>query len=156
MPRYRYAPYGQRVVAAFDLKKKNIKWISALYAGFGFSVLAGDEIFIESGKGGAAGDALQSMDAATGRINWSWTPENGEKLYARSFPVVTNNLVFVNGYGKIYAISRKTRQKVWSHDGMGTIAMGNHVLFITNHTYRKVPKSEYFAVNGLSVTAIGF
>lgn len=154
---FRYAPYGEAVVAAFDLTAKKIKWVSALHTGFGFLALADHELFVESGSGGAVGNSLQSMDPATGNINWTWTPDNNEKLYARSFPLVTANLVFVQGQKKTYAISRTTHQKVWETDITGKMALGDHTLLIMSETYHPSKKNpEYVVGDGLSVTAFGF
>lgn len=151
---FRYAPYGQYVVAAFDLTAQNIKWMSAFNTGIGFPALADNEIYIIGYADKAL--VLQSMDTATGKINWTWAPESDEMLSRLSFPIVTKDLVFINGRNKILAISRKTHQKVWEFDGSGKLALDKHTLYILKETYRELPNSEYRVRNGLEVTAIGF
>jgi outer membrane protein assembly factor BamB len=152
---YRYAPYGQWFLAAFDLSNKKVKWTTPIENETdGYPAVAGNEIFIVAhAKNNDVGD-LQSLDTATGKINWTWHPDTADNLLRFNFPIVTADLIFIKSYNNIYAISRQTHQKVWQYASTGYIAIGNNILFILDHTYRKVPNSNYDAVTGLSVTAI--
>ena len=151
---YRYVPNGQWFLAAFDLTNKKIKWTTPIENGNdGYPALAGNDIYIVAHAKGDDGE-LQTLDPATGNIKWSWHPDTEDNLRRFSYPIVTADLIFIQSYKYIYAISRQTHQKVWEYASTGNMAIGNNILFITDRTSRKVPDSDYYANTGIMVTAI--
>jgi len=116
---------GAESLFAFDLETRKIKWIAPNE--YGQPAVANNEIFIKS----YLENQLDVLDAATGKIKWSWTPDDGGG-FIRNFPspVVTKELVFVSTTTKTYAISRKTREVAWQTDLVGDLALGHNLLLI--------------------------
>jgi outer membrane protein assembly factor BamB len=93
---------------------------------------------------GVAGNAVQAIDRATGKILWS-VPAPGPASVSNSL-VATNNLVFVSSYPQnntgTYAIDIASRKIVWSTPEAGWLSISpNGVLYITPF------KGEITAVN---------
>jgi outer membrane protein assembly factor BamB len=93
---------------------------------------------------GVAGNGVQAIERATGKILWS-VPAPGPTPVSAPM-VATKNLVFVSSYPQngtgTYAIDIATRKVVWSCPDAGWLSISpNGVLYITP------PKGEITAVN---------
>ncbi len=110
---------------AFDLKTNSVKWQSRNQ--FGQPAVADDVLYINS----YTENGFNALEAATGKPLWSWELAKEEDiLKGWPGPVVTNNLLFVQGNLKTYALDRKTGQNVWATDATGYMALGQKILII--------------------------
>lgn len=103
----------------FDLPNRNTKW-SAGPGYIGQPVYDGK--FIYASKNGG----LMAVDR-TGKLVWSWYQDNENVLGQM---LVTENLVFVSTDKKVYAISKKSHEPVWSYEASGTLSIGMGHLYI--------------------------
>lgn len=153
--RFRYAPYGQSILVAFDLTNKKIKWSTPLDDELtGGPVLAENELYTLGHDSKTKNTNFRALDTETGQTKWTWQPKDGSSLIWPEYSIATANVIFIHGINKIYGISRQTHQQVWEYNGEGDMAIGNNILFIMEHTYRQLPKPNYGAETGIKVTAI--
>ncbi|HTM62937.1 MAG TPA: PQQ-binding-like beta-propeller repeat protein [Gammaproteobacteria bacterium] len=88
-------------------------------------VVAGSEIYSTQYDN----TKLNAVNAVTGKILWTWSPEND--LINPDYPqLATNDVIFVVGNQKTYAVSRTTHQTVWETNRVGKIAIGDGKLLI--------------------------
>lgn len=109
----------------FDLINRNIAWS----AGPGYiGQPAFDGRYIYASKNGG----LMVLNKA-GKLVWSWYQDN-ENVSGQM--IVTDNLVFISTENKVYAISKKTHESVWSYDASGALSLGMGHLYISDrHGY---------------------
>lgn len=106
-------------LSLFDLVNSNVDW--SIGPGFeGQPAYDGKFIYAVKNNG------LIALDQS-GHQAWVWFQDNEN---VRGQLLVTNNLIFVTTNKKTYAISKKTREPVWSYEVTGTLAMGMGHLYV--------------------------
>lgn len=76
---------------------------------------------------------LEARNERDGSLQWSWKPSETyeiETCFAKNI-VVTNNIVFVSMYQRVYAIEISSHQVVWKYWKPGELAISNNgILYI--------------------------
>lgn len=110
-------PWGGRILTAYDIPTKSIKWrTNNAYLS---SPAYAKGVIYATRNGPERLDAISEVD---GTILWSWVPPGTDTGFRRNI-IVTNNLVFVSTDTNLYAIDLITHQKVWSIANPGLIAI---------------------------------
>lgn len=106
-------------LSLFNIANQNIAWSK----GPGYiGQPAFDGKFIYSSRN----DGLYVLDK-NGKVAWNWYQDNENVL---GQILVTKNLVFISTDKNIYAISKVTREPVWSYPASGVLSMGMGHLYI--------------------------
>jgi outer membrane protein assembly factor BamB len=113
-------------LVAFSLSNRRVLW-SEWDAGFNTHIAIANDVLYA-----VRGTVLEARSSATGSIQWTWPmPEDppGDRTWIQV--VVANNLAFVAGVQRIYAVDLGTRSQVWSYPVSGTMSISdNGVLYI--------------------------
>lgn len=103
--------YGNGPLIMFDVEAEAVAWSSDLYFG-ARPATDGEYLYVAN----LETDTLEALNLTDGSVAWSWTAPEGEQLSESANLVVTDNLVFVSGDAKTYAISLSAgHQAVWSY-----------------------------------------
>ncbi len=118
---------------AFDTASRKVRWRAEGSFAANPAYADGTVYALNSGS-----HALEARDAATGKVAWSWSLPAGEEfaMDAQSTAnlVVTNNLVFVSGTRKTYAIDRSAHKAAWQTEAAGKLAISrNGILYIRDY-----------------------
>jgi outer membrane protein assembly factor BamB len=107
-----------RKIIAFDVQKRSMRWKSN-HAYFTNPAVADGFVFVAS----TTPLQLEVLRESDGSIAWTWTPETeGITGFHRNI-IVTDNLIFVSSDVAVHAISRDTRQEVWSAPTPGLLGL---------------------------------
>ena len=128
-----YTPYSPKEnrwnasLYAVDLIQKAVRWVVPGQNINSQPVVVGDYVYNVSHEG----VRLNAINAITGKIEWQWQPpEDDAQIYDASNLVATSDVIFVEGGKRIYAVSLKTHQTVWTIEQTGHMALGDNKLFI--------------------------
>ena len=105
------------LITAWPEGGPEVLWRVPLNPGFGAPTVAGGEVYILDRAVGEA-DILRCLDLATGKEKWRFRHAAPGKISypgSRSQPTLdTERIYFVNPFGELFCLSRKTRKKVWN------------------------------------------
>jgi outer membrane protein assembly factor BamB len=115
-------------LVALSLSKRTVLW-SEWRGNFRSDVaVVGDALYDVSGS------AFEARSATTGTVKWSWeVPEDVEdQLFPDRLRVIAaNNLAFISGARRTYAVDLTTHELVWQYPVAGSLAVSaNGVLYI--------------------------
>lgn len=121
----RQLPFGHSLFALDLTQHGKIRWELPKQYDSSVPVVADNEVYSTE----ADRSHLNAVDAMTGKILWTWSPENDE-VAPRNTPLATANVLFVSGKKNTYAVSRSTHQTIWKINVVGRMAIGDNKLFI--------------------------
>jgi outer membrane protein assembly factor BamB len=100
---------------------------------------------------------LISLDAATGKINWTWRPAGQDYLARYSAELaVTSDTVFVRGNENTYAVSAASHQQVWKINKVGSLALGKGKLVISDYdnAFNPIQANQHKQLNEVTAVAL--
>ena len=108
------APSKDRNVYAIDRATGALDWEAAVDAGVSSPAVVGDSVIVGGGSFGTSGRVV-SLDAATGDLRWSYTPNGPVQA---SVTVADGKAFFATNaaHGSIYALNATTGARVWSFE----------------------------------------
>ncbi len=90
---------------------------------------------------------LQAYSEANGKLLWSWSLlEPFSEGLLQTGMVVTNNVIFVQGYDSLYAVDLSTHQAVWSLNSPGAMAISANGILYVNYAASRMD-SKIMAIN---------
>lgn len=145
-----YAPNENRWIAslyAVDLTQKAVRWVVPNQDTNSQPVVVGDYVYNISQER----MSINAINAITGKIEWQWQPPvDDAKIDYSSNLVATSDVIFVEGGKRIYAVSLKTHQTVWTIEQTGVMALGDGKLFILSE--RAGTHQDYDYVTAVSLS----
>ena len=123
---------------ALDLNKKGVRWVLPDQNADMQPVVVNNMVFDIDAKN----PRLNAIDLYSGEILWAWYAPNGDEINTHMPLVATSDAIFVTGKNYIYAVSLKTTKTVWKTEKQGSLALGDHKLFI----YKAYPKDSLTAI----------
>lgn len=110
-------PFEARALIGHDLASRSVTWRSAQHY-ITQPALAKGVIYAAS----RSPLRLAALDEATGRVLWSWTPNDGSSDFCRNV-IVTDSHVFVSTSSAVHAVDLASRTSVWSYPSPGELAL---------------------------------
>ncbi|WP_460735322.1 outer membrane protein assembly factor BamB family protein [Lysobacter tyrosinilyticus] len=121
-----YGPMEPRQLLDYSVANKTVRWMSiSLYNNY--PAVAKGVVYATSNEW----HTLDALDEATGRLLWSWKPQEQGFNFIGNV-VVTDNIVLVSTNTRIYAIDLMTHRDIWSAPTPGTMSISaDRMLFVS-------------------------
>lgn len=140
-------PTSEATLYAMDLETKSVRWQLPMQAGSTNPVVVENTVFSVSSDD----QTLNAINAVTGKIEWTWQPDEGGDIFPEDPPIATTDVIFVEGNKNTYAVSLATHKTVWKIPRFGRMSIADGKLFIIYHVGKgKDKKFDYVAAVALN------